>query len=74
MLNPAADELLAPGMVLCIEPAHHDEDVAGCHIENLVVVTDDGAEVLTDYESAWEPPGDRGAGLVLTGGGGCSSS
>ena len=47
-------EQLAPGMVLCIEPAHHDEDVAGCHIENLVVVTDDGAEVLTDYESAWE--------------------
>ena len=42
-------------MVLCIEPAHHDEDVAGYHIEDLVVVTDDGAEVLTDYESAWEP-------------------
>ncbi len=55
MLNPAADELLAPGMVLCIEPAHYDEDVAGYHIEDLVVVTDDGAEVLTDYESAREP-------------------
>ena len=39
MLNPAADELLAPGMVLCIEPAHHDEDVADYHIEDLVVVT-----------------------------------
>ena len=55
MLNPAADEVLAPGMVLCIEPAHYDEDVAGYHIEDLVVVTEDGAEVLTDYESVREP-------------------
>ena len=55
MLNPASDELLAPGMVLCIEPAHYDEDVAGYHIEDLVVVTEDGAEVLTDYESVREP-------------------
>ena len=56
-------------MVLCIEPAHYDEDVAGYHIEDLVVVTDDGAEVLTDYESAREPQV-RGAGLVLSDGGG----
>ena len=55
MLNPAVDELLAPGMVLCIEPAHYDEGVAGYHIEDLVVVTEDGAKVLTDYESIADP-------------------
>ncbi len=55
MLKPTTDELLAPGMVLCIEPAHYDPDVAGYHLEDLVLVTDHGAEVLTDYESAREP-------------------
>ena len=42
-------------MVLCIEPAHLDPEVAGYHVEDLVVVTDDGVRVLTDYESAREP-------------------
>ena len=55
MLKPTTDELLAPGMVLCIEPAHLDPEMAGYHVEDLVVVTDDGVRVLTDYESAREP-------------------
>ncbi len=54
MLNPSTDEVLRPGMVLCIEPAYLDPDVAGYHIEDLVLVTEQGREVLTDYESAHE--------------------
>ena len=54
MLKPTTDELLQPGMVLCIEPAYLDPGVAGYHIEDLVLVTDDGRQVLTDYESGRE--------------------
>ncbi len=54
MLKPTTNELLQPGMVLCIEPAYLDPDVAGYHIEDLVLVTETGREVLTDYESAHE--------------------
>ena len=52
MLKPSTDELLQPGMVLCIEPAYLDPGVAGYHIEDLVLVTDNGREVLSDYEHA----------------------
>ena len=55
MLKPTTDELLQPGMVLCIEPAYLDPGAAGYHIEDLVLVTDDGREVLTDYESGRSP-------------------
>ena len=55
MLKPTTDELLMPGMVLCIEPAHYEPDIEGYHIEDLVQVTDDGVKALTDYESAREP-------------------
>ena len=55
MLKPGTDELLAPGMVLCIEPAHLGPEAAGYHVEDLVAVTDDGVRALTDYESAREP-------------------
>ena len=55
MLKPTTDELLKPGMVLCIEPAYLDPGVAGYHIEDLVLVTDDGRQVLTDYEGGRSP-------------------
>ncbi len=55
MLKPTTEEPLQPGMVLCIEPAYLDPGVAGYHIEDLVLVTDNGAEVLTDYKSAQAP-------------------
>ncbi|MYD93690.1 MAG: aminopeptidase P family protein [Chloroflexi bacterium] len=54
MLKPTTDELLQPGMILCIEPAYLDPGVAGYHIEDLVLVTEQGREVLTDYEGARE--------------------
>jgi Xaa-Pro aminopeptidase len=55
MLKPTTDELLQPGMVLCVEPAFLDPGIAGYHIEDLVLVTDNGREVLTDYRRAIEP-------------------
>lgn len=55
MLKPTTDEPLQPGMVLCIEPAYLDPGVAGYHIEDLVLVTEDGRDVLTDYRGAYEP-------------------
>ena len=48
MLNPHVNQELLSGMVLCIEPAHLDPGVAGYHLEDLVLVTDDGVKPLTD--------------------------
>ncbi|MEE9263691.1 MAG: M24 family metallopeptidase [Vicinamibacteria bacterium] len=43
------DAVLAPGMVFTVEPIYynHDKKIA-IFIEDIVLVTDDGAEVLTD--------------------------
>ena len=54
MLNPTTDQRLLPGMVLCIEPAHYEPGIEGYYVEDLVQVTESGAEVLTDLKSAQE--------------------
>jgi Xaa-Pro aminopeptidase len=48
-LRPESADVLAAGHVVTIEPGVYLSGVAGIRIEDLVVVTDDSADVLTSY-------------------------
>jgi Xaa-Pro aminopeptidase len=49
-LVPGDRTVLAPGMVIMVEPATYHPGVASARLEWMFLVTDDGNEVLTDFE------------------------
>jgi Xaa-Pro aminopeptidase len=48
-LGRTGEEPFIPGDVLAVEPGLYRKGFGGCRLEDLVLVTDDGAEVLTDF-------------------------
>ena len=47
-LNTESDTLLEPGMVITVEPGIYLPGKGGVRIEDLVVVTETGCEILTE--------------------------
>lgn len=47
-ISPKSDTILRAGMVITIEPGIYIPDFGGVRIEDMVLVCDDGFEVLTD--------------------------
>ena len=52
-IQSGSDAVLAEGMVICIEPSIRIPNQAGCSIEQEVVVTRDGFDLLTTEAAKW---------------------
>ena len=43
----ACENIFLPGMIVTLEPGLYDPNTGGCRLENDVLITDNGNEVLT---------------------------
>jgi Xaa-Pro aminopeptidase len=55
ILHPLNPELLEPGVVLAVEPVYMDQRLGGYHIEDLLLVTDAGVQVLSTATDPSQP-------------------
>ena len=55
MLQPINEEILEPGMVIAVEPVHRDPELGGYHLEDLLLVTQDGSELLSNATDTADP-------------------
>jgi Xaa-Pro aminopeptidase len=55
LLGPGSDVPLVEGEVLCIEPGLYRRGFGGCRLEDMVLVTSDGHQRLTEYDYAPQP-------------------
>lgn len=53
-IHPASDEILQTGMVFNVEPAIYIENFGGVRHCDVVAITENGAEVLTDFQTKIE--------------------
>ncbi len=40
-------ELFVPGMIVTLEPGLYDDQIGGCRLENDILITENGSEILT---------------------------
>ena len=54
MLQPYNQEEFRPNMLICIEPVIMFKELGGFQVEDLVLITEDGSQILTDYSDTEE--------------------
>lgn len=55
LLQPINEQVLEPGMVVAVEPVYADPELGGYHIEDLLLVAEDGINLLSNATDTAEP-------------------